>query len=126
MFDWLSSSNFMPHGHCYLWRPELLWLHVSSDGLIAAAYFAIPAMLVAFVIRTGKTLPFSWLFLLFGLFIVACGTTHLIEIANVWKTHYFLAGVVKALTAIVSVLTAIETYRILPRVIDVLREAESR
>ena len=42
MFDALSNSAFMPHGHCYLWQPALLWSHVSSDAIIALAYFSIP------------------------------------------------------------------------------------
>ena len=39
----LVQADFMPHGYCYLWFPEILWLHVLSDGLIALAYFIIPA-----------------------------------------------------------------------------------
>ena len=32
------KGPFMPHGHCYLWVPGLLWLHVISDALIVFAY----------------------------------------------------------------------------------------
>src|SRR4030095_11650516 len=41
----LFSSNFEPHGHCYLWNPGLVGLHVVSDALIAVAYFSIPVTL---------------------------------------------------------------------------------
>ena len=36
-----SSQGFEPHGHCYLWLPEILWLHVISDAFIALAYYSI-------------------------------------------------------------------------------------
>lgn len=68
-------DHFMPHGFCYLWTPRLLWLHVVSDSLIALSYTTIPFTLVWFV-RKRKDLPFDWMFLCFGLFIVACGATH--------------------------------------------------
>ena len=66
----------MPHGFCYFWNPGLVWLHVFSDSLIALAYFAIPVILLWFA-RRRRDLPFSWMFVLFGVFIVACGATHL-------------------------------------------------
>ena len=47
----LDSSMLSPHGICLLWEPELIWLHVVSDALIAAAYFSIPAVLTIFVAR---------------------------------------------------------------------------
>ena len=89
--DWLhrlfSSDGFMPHGHCYLWRPEVLWLHVLSDGLIFLAYVTIPITLVYFI-RKRKDLPFDWMFFCFGVFIVACGTTHAMEIWTLWTPVY--------------------------------------
>src|ERR1700759_4716130 len=88
-----SSSGFMPHGHCYLWTPSLVWLHVLSDALIFLAYVTIPATLVYFV-RRRKDLPFDWMFLCFGVFIVSCGMTHLMEVWTVWNPDYWLAGAI--------------------------------
>ncbi len=45
----LDSSMFSPHGICLLWEPELIWLHVVSDAVIAMAYFSIPFALTIFV-----------------------------------------------------------------------------
>src|SRR5260370_30797749 len=45
----LDSSMFSPHGICLSWEPELIWLHVASDALIAMAYFSIPFALAIFV-----------------------------------------------------------------------------
>jgi hypothetical protein len=60
-----SSGNFDPHGYCYLWNPGLVWLHAISDSLIAAAYFAIPVVLLLFI-RKRRDLPSSWMFALLG------------------------------------------------------------
>ena len=67
--------GFLPHGYCFTWVPGLLWLNVISDGLIALAYLSIPLTLVH-IVQRRQDLPFGWVFLLFGVFIVACGTTH--------------------------------------------------
>ena len=112
-----SSGNFEPHGYCYLWKPGLVWLHVISDSLIAAAYFAIPIVLFAFI-RKRRDLPFSWIFGLFGLFIVACGSTHLMEVWNLWHGNYWLAGVIKAVTAAASVPTALLLAHLMPQALD--------
>src|SRR5260221_3603080 len=109
-----SSGDFMPHGHCYLWEPGVLLLHIVSDALIALAYFSIPFTLVYFV-RKRKNVPFNWMFLCFAIFIVACGTTHLMEIWVIWHPTYWLSGAVKAITALVSVPTAILLLKLGPQ-----------
>jgi signal transduction histidine kinase len=109
-----SSGDYMPHGYCYLWNPGLVWLHVISDSLIVLAYFAIPLALIQFV-RKRRDLPFHWMFLCFGIFMVACGTTHAMEIWNLWHGQYWLAGVVKAITAAASVPTAVLLFRLIPK-----------
>ncbi|OFW27435.1 MAG: hypothetical protein A3H27_13940 [Acidobacteria bacterium RIFCSPLOWO2_02_FULL_59_13] len=101
----LFSSDFIPHGFCYLWDPKTLWLNAVSDGLIALAYYVIPVTLMYFV-RRRQDLPFHWMFYLFGLFIFGCGTTHLMEVWTVWNGTYRLAGVIKAITAAASLATA--------------------
>lgn len=110
----LISSPFIPHGHCYLWKPDLVWLHLMSDLLIAVAYYSIPFTLVYFV-RKRQDLPFNWIFLLFGAFIIACGTTHLMEIWTLWHPTYWLSGGIKAATAGVSLFTAIQLVPLVPK-----------
>ena len=109
-----STSEFMPHGMCYQWNNSVIILHVISDALIALAYYSIPLTLVYFV-RKRKDLAFDWMFVCFAVFIVACGTTHLMEILNIWEPTYWLSGVIKALTALVSVATAILLIRLVPQ-----------
>ena len=112
----------MPHGHCYRWLPGILWLHILSDALIALAYFSIPFTLVYFI-RKRKDLPFNWIFLCFAIFIVACGTTHLFEIFVIWHPVYWLQGVIKAITAAVSVPTAILLVRLIPQALSLPSQA---
>ncbi len=114
LFGFFNKYHFMPHGSCYLWTPELVWLHVVADGLIALAYFTIPVALVYFV-RRRRDVPFNWMFVLFGIFILACGGTHLMEVWTVWHANYWISGAVKAVTALASVPTAILLIRLVPR-----------
>ncbi|MEH2413146.1 hybrid sensor histidine kinase/response regulator [Nostoc sp.] len=109
-----TSGSFIPHGHCYLWQTNLVWLHILSDSLIALAYYSIPATLFYFV-RKRQDLPFDWIFLLFSAFIVACGTTHLIEIWTLWHPTYWLSGFVKTVTAIISLITTIQLVSLVPQ-----------
>jgi PAS domain S-box-containing protein len=112
-----GSGDFMPHGYCYLWNPGLVWLHVVSDSLIALSYFTIPVALLRFA-RKRRDVPFSWMFVLFGVFIVACGSTHAMAVWNLWHADYWLSGAIKAITAAASVPTAILLARLMPRAID--------
>ena len=111
-----GSADFMPHGYCYMWNPAIVWLHVASDGLIALAYYCIPLALV-YLARRRRDLPFNWIFWMFGLFILGCGTTHLMEIWTVWHASYLTAGILKAVTAGVSVLTAVMLIPLVPKAI---------
>src|SRR6476469_2935994 len=109
-----SSGSFIPHGHCYLCHPPLVWLHVASDSIIALAYFSIPITLVYFISKR-QDLPFDWIFGLFGAFIVACGITHIFEIWTLWHPTYWLSGIMKAITALISFATAILLVDLMPQ-----------
>jgi signal transduction histidine kinase/ActR/RegA family two-component response regulator len=114
-FGWLvSSPNFMPHGMCYLWQPGTLWLNVASDGLIAAAYYAIPVSLYYLVHERRREIPFPGVILMFAAFIVLCGTTHLMEIWTVWHPDYRIAGTLKGVTGVVSVATMFALFKVIP------------
>ncbi|MBW4646690.1 MAG: response regulator [Goleter apudmare HA4340-LM2] len=112
--NFFSSGPFIPHGHCYLWKTDLVWLHIISDGVIALAYYSIPSALFYFV-HKRRDLPFYWIFLLFSAFIVACGTTHIMEIWTLWYPSYWLSGSIKAVTAVISLSTAIILVPLVPQ-----------
>ncbi len=121
LFDYLKgafdSSGFMPHGHCYLWRSDVLWLNVGSDLLIALSYFSIPIALIVFV-RRRNDLAFNWVFRMFAAFIFACGATHLFEIWAVWNPDYYFQGLLKLFTALISATTAIVLWPLMPKAIN--------
>jgi signal transduction histidine kinase/CheY-like chemotaxis protein len=122
-FRHLFSNDFMPHGMCYLWNPAVLWLNVISDYVIAAAYYAIPFLLFYFVKRR-RDLAFNWIFVAFGMFILACGSTHLMAGITVWNPLYRLDGVIKAVTALASVTTFVMLIPMMPTLISVPSPSE--
>ena len=102
----VNTGSLLPHGFCINWTPALLWLYVISDALIVLAYYSIPISLAYFV-RHRKDLQFSWVFKLFGAFILACGTTHLLGIVTLWNPIYWVDAGMKGITAVISLLTAV-------------------
>ncbi len=110
----LETNGFIPHGHCYLWQTNLVGLHVIADGLIALAYFSIPIMLIYFMRQRQDVKFFNKVALLFGAFIIACGITHVMEIWTLWYPLYWLSGLLKAITAIISLYTVFELFAIIP------------
>src|SRR5215207_3817949 len=97
-----STGNFMPHSHCYLNDGRVIWLNVITDLLIGLAYVGISTTLGYLVYKARKDIPFQWMFLAFGLFIISCGGTHFMEVVTVWNPVYWLAGNVKVITAAAS------------------------
>ncbi|OUL26999.1 ATP-binding protein [Nostoc sp. 106C] len=123
-FNYPSYSNsFIPHGHCYLWKTGLVWLHIISDATIALAYYSIPFLLIYFISKR-KDVPFNGVFLLFGAFIIACGTGHLMEIWTLWHPNYWIAGGLKAFTAIISIYTAFALIYLMPQALTLPSPAQ--
>ncbi|XPF93177.1 hypothetical protein ACM9HF_14250 [Colwellia sp. RE-S-Sl-9] len=120
MHDWLQqfiNPSFMPHGHCYLWRSDILWTHVLSDAAIGIAYYLIPLVLAILIYKRKNALPHKELFALFIAFIFFCGTTHFVQIYVTWFPMYEYQGWLKALTAFTSILTAFVLAPKLPQLI---------
>src|SRR5712672_421338 len=109
----LSPQDYMPHGMCFLWQPELIALHVASDSVIALAYYSIPVALGYFVWKRTD-LAFPAIFVLTSLFILACGTTHLMGVWTLWFPDYRVDGGIKAVTALLSIGTAIAIWKVMP------------
>jgi signal transduction histidine kinase/CheY-like chemotaxis protein len=121
----LDSSTLSPHGICLLWEPELIWLHVISDAVIAAAYFSIPVALSIFVSKR-RDVDFGFIFWAFALFIMACGFTHVFSIITLWVPVYGVEGIVKAMTAVASILTAVVLWPLLPKLLALPSPAQLR
>lgn len=119
----LNPYGFIPHGHCYLWKTPLVWLHVVSDSAIALSYFSIPITLLYFTTKR-KDVPFNWIFCMFGLFILACGTGHAMDVWTLWHPNYWTAGLIKAATALISVATAAELIPLVPKALALPKPSE--
>jgi signal transduction histidine kinase/CheY-like chemotaxis protein len=114
--DWLfdNSSGLTPHGFCLLWEPGLIWTYATSDFMIGIAYFSIPAALAVFA-RRRRDLVFRPVFWLFAAFIFLCGATHFLDVLTLWVPAYDLQAVIKAATAIASIVTAVTLWWLLPQ-----------
>lgn len=109
-----DSKDFTAHGFCFLWRPGLLWSLVVSDVAIAIAYFSIP-LAIAFFAFKRKDFEYKALAVFFSLFIFACGLTHLFSTIVIWQPVYPVLAVIKVFTAVISVITAILVWPLIPR-----------
>lgn len=118
MLHRLLEGIYMPHGYCLLWEPWLIGLHAVSDVLTFAAYSAIPVAIWIFVSRR-RDLEMKGLARLFAAFILWCGLTHLFGLITLWHPVYELQGVVKAITAGVSVTTAVMIFPLIPKALAV-------
>ncbi len=112
--SFLGCNRFLPHGYCFTGSPGLLLAMVSADGVIGAAYFSISVALVRFVRKRGE-FSAHWVGLLFSAFIFACGATHLMDIWTIWQPDYGLQALTKIITAVISIMTAIALWPMMPR-----------
>lgn len=115
LWNWLlGPQGLTPHGFCLTWAPGLLWLHAGADAVIGLAYFSIPLALV-WLGRLRPDVKHYWIVYLFGAFILACGTTHFMSILTLWVPAYGIEGLIKLVTAGLSVATAVILWPLVPR-----------
>lgn len=114
LFD---TSHWPPRWHCGEWTSALGWVHIISDLAIFLAYTSIPAVLIYWCIKR-RDIPFNYLLVLFALFIVFCGSGHLVEATIFWKPVYRFDGLVKLCTAIISWTTVLALLPVIPKVLD--------
>lgn len=111
-----GAASFVPHGYCLLWRPDLVAMHAISDAAIAFAYLSIPVAIGVFLHRR-RDLEHRGLAALFAAFVFACGLTHLVGLVTLWVPVYGLLGLVKAITAVLSVVTAALLWPLIPKLV---------
>lgn len=119
MVDFLKSlvnSDFMPHGHCYFWTPGLVWLQVVTNASIGLAYVSI-SLTLAYLVRRIQDIPFQWVYVAFGIFIITCGITHFMDVWVIWNPTYWLDGAIRLVTAVASVGTALLLFPLVPKAV---------
>ncbi|MEY4768120.1 MAG: hypothetical protein RL637_759, partial [Pseudomonadota bacterium] len=117
IIDTFNNSNLIPHGYCLQWDSSLLWIHVISDIIIVLSYYSIPLVLLYFLYQR-RTIAYPGIIAMFGAFILACGTTHLLGAISVWIPIYWLEGYVKMITALLSISTAAAMFKIIPQALQ--------
>jgi PAS domain S-box-containing protein len=110
----LFDSDLPSLGELWQWRPELVWLHGLADAGIAFAYCWIPLVLL-YVAWRRPDLPFRRQVGHFSAFLVACGLAHLLALWTIWEGAYGVAGVAKAVAALLSVGAALVAIPLVPR-----------
>ncbi|MEZ4235440.1 MAG: ATP-binding protein [Myxococcota bacterium] len=121
---WFTSTGFMPHGHCWLWTPGLLWLQVLTNLSIGLAYVAISATL-ALLVHQIRDIPFRRVYLAFGVFIITCGFTHFMDVWVIWHPNYWTDGFMRLITALASVATAFLLPPLIPQAVALARGANA-
>jgi len=115
-----GAASFIPHGYCLLWRPDLVAMHAVSDGLIALAYVSIPVTMLTFLRKRpdiqGNSRKIAHLFIAF---ILACAAAHLIALTTLWWPVYGAQGLIKVLTAVISIVTAVVAWQVLPKLLAI-------
>ena len=116
--EWLQLQMFAPHGVCLTWSAPLMWMYIISDSLIALAYFSIPFALFYFVKRRPD-IGSPVVFILFALFILACGTTHLMDVWKLWRPNYWTDALIRNFTAVISMGTAVFLWVLMPKLLAI-------
>ncbi|MCG3130619.1 MAG: Adaptive-response sensory-kinase SasA [Phycisphaerae bacterium] len=114
LFD---TSDFPPRWTCGTWTPLHGWMHIVADAAIWGAYTMIPAVLAYFILKR-RDVPFPRIFWLFCLFILSCGTNHLMESAIFWWPAYRFAALLKVLTAVASWATVLALIPTVPKALS--------
>jgi len=98
--------------------PTIMMIMALSNAIIAISYASIPFFLIVFV-RKRKDMPFTWIIFLFGLFILACGTTHIMHVIGLWWPVNWQQATVDAICAVISLATAVVVWPYLPKILAI-------
>ncbi|NTS42072.1 PAS domain-containing protein [Flavisolibacter sp. BT320] len=109
----LDTADWPPRWRCGNWTDFHGWLYIISDLLIWSAYFAIPLTIIKYISRRQDA-RFIRAYFLFAAFILACGSTHLLDAVTFWFPAYRLNALVRFITGVVSWITVFYLIRILP------------
>jgi two-component sensor histidine kinase len=89
-------------------------IHIVTNVMIGLAYVSIPVVIVAYL-RRRPDIENRWVFWCFTGFILGCGLTHFGHVLALWDPRfYLLSQAADVFTAIISCLTAIALWPMLP------------
>lgn len=120
LFD---TADWPPRWNCGKWTEFHGWLYIISDLLIWSAYFAIPLTILKYISKRVDA-KFVRAYFLFAAFILACGSTHLLDAITFWFPAYRLNALVRFITGVLSWITVFHIIRILPAATSLRSHAE--
>jgi signal transduction histidine kinase len=105
MFD---DVSLMPHAVCWAAAPRLIWTMVAANAITFLSYVTICITLLVMARRTRRVIARDWGYFLvgFALFIVACGSTHLMEVVTTWIPMFWIDATTNVITAASSAFVA--------------------
>jgi chemotaxis family two-component system sensor kinase Cph1 len=120
LFD---SSGFLTRNRCGAWTPALQNIYIFSNLMIVASYFIIATVLFV-VWYTRKDIMYSWMLLLFIIFLYMCGISHLSDVTAFWWAGYRFYTLNFFITGVVSIITAILLPNVLRKKLRLLSREE--
>jgi len=107
------SPSLMPHAVCWSQDQRLIWTMVITNGVTFLSYFSICVTLFYLARKTRGAIKRDWAFFLvgFALFIVACGSTHLMDVVTTWIPVFWVDAWTNIVTAGLSAYVAIQFAR---------------
>ncbi|RXH58195.1 Two-component sensor histidine kinase [Granulicella sibirica] len=101
--------ELMPHAVCWAAAPNLIWTMVVTNLVTFLSYLSICVTLLYLVSRTRRVIARDWAYFVvgFALFIVACGSTHLLEVITTWIPVFWIDAGTNVITALLSGYVAI-------------------
>jgi signal transduction histidine kinase len=105
----VESVELMPHAVCWAGAPKLIWTMVITNFVTFLSYVSICASLLYLARRTRRVIARDWAYFVvgFALFIVACGSTHLLEVLTTWVPVFWIDAGTNIVTALLSAYVAI-------------------
>lgn len=109
----MTPVPLMPHAVCWASAPELIWTMVVTNFITFLSYLTISVTLVYLALRTHRVIARDWAYFVIGfaLFIIACGSTHLLEVVTTWIPVFWIDAWVNIVTAVLSAYVAIMLMR---------------
>lgn len=114
--QWIFAAGFLPHGQRYDWGSALPWLFAGAHLAIAIACYCMPLALMHFL-RRRRDVRFSKVFSVLSIFFLACGTTRLIAIWNIWHADHWLEVAVQGVAAVSAIVAAFMAWPLIPKAV---------
>jgi signal transduction histidine kinase len=109
----LTRIPLMPHAVCWRSDPQLIWAMVAANAVTALSYLCVCLTLLYLVRHTRRVIARDWAYFAtgFALFIVACGSTHLMEVVTTWVPFFWIDASANIVTALLSAWVALQLFR---------------